>query len=105
MKMAGTKYFISLQHIRKVVQYYGGFRKYEIMNTNDEYSIIHFHEKKNHKLWLTIRAQNANNDIQVTFTDETGFIVKRDYWYMVDKQLIKSDLEERFINRSTIITL
>jgi phage anti-repressor protein len=98
--MAKSKYFISFQQIRNVVQYYGGFRKYMLLDDeHQEYGIVRLNEKKNHCLWMTIREENESNDIQVTFTDETGFIVKRHFWNMNDKKLVKCDLEKLYVNK------
>jgi hypothetical protein len=84
------KYFIPLRQVRKIVQYYGGFRKYEFQE-HHESSYIYLHEKANHNLWLTIKGLNENNDIQVTLTNTTGLIVQRDYWDMINGEPVKRD--------------
>ena len=72
------KHFLTQEQIRQIIKHYGGYRKYKKNESiQSDYDSIYFHEKKNKYHWLTIC--NINSSIMITFTDNTGLIIKRDY--------------------------
>lgn len=76
--MAKRKHFLTQKQINKIVKNYGGYRKYKMNESfKSDYDNINLHEKKNKYHWLTIHNNNIN--ILITFTDDTGLIIKRDY--------------------------
>lgn len=90
------KYFLTKKQIAVIVKHYGGYKKYKLNEKiKKEYSTIHLCEKQNNSLWMTIDSKNENT-IEVRFTDNTGKIIKRDNWELVDgvSQIIGDKQEE-----------
>jgi len=76
--MAKRKYFLTQKQINNIIKSYGGYYKYKMNESfKSDYDSIYFYEKKNKYYWLTIHNNNIN--IMITFTDDTGLIIKRDY--------------------------
>ena len=87
------KYFITQQQIHDIIRFYGSRRYRLSAKYHSERDSIVFTEKNNDCLWLTIRRNDKSNKIEVRFTDESGVIVRREYWEIIDKRALPCRLE------------
>lgn len=76
------KTFLTKKQIAVIVKNYGGYRKYKVNESvTREYGSLYLCQKSNQHLWMVISG--TRTEVEVRFTDETGLIVKRDYWEMI----------------------
>jgi len=85
--MAKQKYFISQKQIKEIVKHYGTLRKWEYHpNVRKEYYKLTLRSKENHRIWFVIEymeheLKDNGIKVEVHFTDDKGYISKRDKWF------------------------
>ena len=89
------KQFLNQKQIDFVVNYYSQLGKYKV-NTSIkrlEYDRIYYCEENNNHHWL-LMTQISNTTFQVTFTNDVGIIIKRDYWNVLGDEVIFDKTDE-----------
>lgn len=84
------KYFISLKQVNQMVKHYGGFRKWMINDHIDSRGTgcVYCCEKGNYKHWLLIQRDARSDQLMITFSDDTGWIIKRSYWDIINNDCV-----------------